>query len=43
MNHVDVSSLSDARAAADLFPESILPTQSDLNKLLSDFKILASR
>lgn len=43
MNHVDVSSLSDARPPAILSAESFLPTQSDLNKLLQDFKILISR
>ena len=42
-NRVDVSSLSDTRPAAVITPESFLPTQSDLNKLLKDFETLTSR
>ena len=42
-NRVDVSSLSDARPAAVISPESFLPTQSDLDKLSNDFEISVSR
>jgi len=42
-NRVDVSSLSDARPAAVITLENLLPTQSDLNKLLKDFETLTSR
>ena len=42
-NHVDISVLSDARPPAVLSADVILPTQSDVDKLLSDFEILISR
>jgi len=42
-NRVDVSALSDARPPAVLSADVILPTQSDVDKLLSDFEILTSR
>lgn len=42
-NRVDVSALSDARPPAVLSADVILPTQSDVHKLLNDFEILTSR
>jgi len=42
-NRVDVSALSDARPPVVLSADVIFPTQSDVDKLLSDFEILTSR
>jgi len=42
-NCVDISAMSDGKPAANLTFDSFLPTQSDLDKLLSDFEILTSR
>jgi len=42
-NRVDISTLSDARPAAVLSADVILPNKSDVEKLLNDFEILTSR
>ena len=42
-NRVDVSGLSDVPASGEITVESLLPTESDLSKLLADFEILVSR
>ena len=42
-NRIDISSLSDTPAATEISPESILPSRSDFQKLLNDFKVVVSR
>jgi len=42
-NRVDVSSLSDRPASAEISPELFLLTRSDISKILEEFKVLISR